>query len=561
MTAFSPNALLRAVACTLASTALLLPFRTWGQAVDIPTFTREVERCTGGRGLEHGNVIGQDAALIVPYGDEVRLFFGDTSVSRDDGSTLWLPNSMANTTDLDARDGLDLEYYLPEQAMPVLPPVGEESTVWLSAAFVRDRNIYAYYLSIPPGWPSTPPLGAGLAVMRDGHPPFVRTDFYVLPGDPVYETNIGHALVENGYVYLFGRKLEGFESSATLKRVSLDAVERRDAYEFWTTNGWSATPDTVAVLFTESGEPKVHWSAYHQRYLGLYSVLFSPFGFLSAVAFRTSPTLTGPWSAPTIINGAPGTGWGSNYGADWDPIFSREDGRVLYFTTTDWSAYNVYLYETSFEFAWSLMRTRVREDFASEVRCTVDPACRRPRVGRSRLPLRRDERTIAAVRLVGAGFFPASSPVGSVRVTLPIRPIRRGPLTVTLRLAVEPPNRPGFDRRVRGDVELRPRLASTEVVLTLPDGATEITLGDEITPLIDAVTSHADWMPGRINSFSLLLTRTDSAQSTIHIDTRGPLGAGQASLCYGWCAEERGAAPDAGRGPPPCVVTGEHAPG
>jgi hypothetical protein len=532
MTPIGPRALIGLVVCVMTFVPPVV-LRTSRADGAVPFFTRQVERCTGGGGLDHAGVVGQDSAIIVPYGDEVRLFFGDTSVSRD-GGTVWLPNSMASTSALDAREGLTLQYYLPDHAMPVLRQVGAEATVWLSAAFVHRKDLYAYYTSIAPGWPSTPPLGSGLAVMRDGIPPFVRTGLYVFPDDQVYLTGIGHALVEGEYVYVFGRMPNGLESKATLKRVPLDAVERREAYEFWTTNGWAVTPDPPAVLFEEAGEPAVHWSDYHQQYLGLYSMLYSPFGFLSAVAFRTAPALTGPWSEPTILNGAPGTGWGSNYGADWDPIFSRENGRVIYFTSTDWSAYNVFLYETSFEFARGLMRTRVGEDFASEVRCDRDPACRRPRVGRRSLPLRREEKTIAAVRLVGAAFFPVS-PAAAVQVTLPIRPVRRGPLTLTLRIAVEPPNRPSFDRRVPGDLELRSRLASIEKSVTLPVGATEITLGDEIAPLVDAVTSHPDWVPAQSNSFSLLVTRTDSVPATIHLDTAGPMGAGYASLCFGWC--------------------------
>jgi len=368
-------------------------------------FTRQVERCTGDGAISPGHVIGQDSAIAVAYGNEVRVFFGDTSVYCE-GRQVWLPNSMATTTDLDASDGLDLDYYLPGLATPVLEPIGQEGTVWLMAVFVHGTDIWAYYLSVLPGWPEVPPLGAGLAVMREGKPPFVRTGFYVFADDPIYQTGIAHAFVEDGWVHLFGRIKQGYTSVATLKRVPLDALERRDAYEFWTTSGWADSPEPLGVLFTEAGSPSVHWSDHHQQYMAVYSVLFSPYGFLSAVAFRTAPALTGPWSDPTLINGAPGTGWGSNYAASWNPVFSRENGRVVYFTSTDWSAYNVFLYETSFEFARVDMRTVGPDDVACQRACRTASACPSPRVGRHRLPLRREERTIAAVRLVGTSVFP-----------------------------------------------------------------------------------------------------------------------------------------------------------
>lgn len=524
---------------------------------DPPVFTRQVERCTGGGGLEHGNVLGQDSAIILPYESEVRFFFGDTRVLRD-GRVGWLANSMASTSDLDASDGLSLQYYHPDEATTVLLPEEPEATVWLSAAFSVGADIYAFYQSVPSGWPEAPPLGAGLAVMRDGVPPFERTSLYVSPDDPFYETGFGRALVVDDYVYIFGRLGNGFPSTATLKRVPLDAVEDRGAYEFWTTTGWSPTAETVAALFTdaavpavqsgwsstsemvaalfsESGVPAVHWSEYHQQYLTLYTMIFSPFGFLSSVAMRTAPELTGPWSDATIVNGAPGTGWGSNYGVDWSSIFSREGGRVLYFTSTDWESYNVYLYETSFEYARSVMRTPAREDFAYEVRPrSAGAALRPPRVGRHRLPLRASGKTVVGLRLVGTSFFPVAAPT-TMQLTLPIRPLRSGPMSFALRITAKPPNRPAFDRRVPGDLDLREMLASVDTTVTLPAGATELVLTDEIAPLLEAAMAHADWVPARINTLTLLLERTDAEARTIRIDTTAPMGAAQAALCWGWC--------------------------
>ena len=87
-------------------------------------YTRQVEQMTGQLTEEQGDVVGQDSAVAVPFGEEVRFFFGDTYTT-----TSVLPNSMATTTDLDASDGIDLIYHSASVALVVLPTQPPEASV------------------------------------------------------------------------------------------------------------------------------------------------------------------------------------------------------------------------------------------------------------------------------------------------------------------------------------------------------------------------------------------------------------------------------------------------
>ncbi len=497
----------------------------------VVAFGREIDCMTGNGGPDQGAVTGQDSAVIVPFRDEVKFFFGDTTRLNH----RMIPNSMASTTDFDPSDGLDLMYYGRDLAQPALPKVEGEVTVWIGDAFVLGEDIYSYYISMPPDFREEGALGLGTAVMVDGEPPFERTDFFAPRGeDPLFAFGCGHASLHDGYVYQFGRSTG--ESWVHLKRILVDEIEDTSAYEFWTGVDWSSDAADVGVLFSNAAPPTVRWSEYHGQYLALYSVMFSPSGLLSEVAYRTSPTLTGPWSEETRVRAELSTGgYGSSYQAHWDPVFSRENGRVVYFTATKSGIYNVFIHEIQFDYASAVLSSVDVADDAYERIHENPKRSSRTRVRGKRMRLGRDGRTMVGLRLVGDSFYPATD-VESAVLAIPLRRAARRDLEIEVLLEGGAPNETGFDSKVRNELRDRNKLSSGIVPISVRKGDVALRIeGPAIQDLLAAAIAHPDWRAGLQNAVLLYLTRTDSERGSVDFATVASGGAASLTICVGAC--------------------------
>src|SRR5262249_44764454 len=84
----------------------------------------------------------------------------------------------------------------------------------------------------------------------------------------------------------------------------------------------------AARLFEGGLNMRVHYNAYAHSWMGIYSKILS-----TTVAYRTAPSLTGPWSAEATLFESHQNDPGHNtYDAYVQPDYSEKDGQILYVT-------------------------------------------------------------------------------------------------------------------------------------------------------------------------------------------------------------------------------------
>jgi len=503
-------------------------------SLTVSAFSREVEQLTGNDTPQQGQVIGQDSAVIIPYEGEVLFVFGDTRLQ----SGGMIPNSMARTSDLDASDGIDLVYYTPGFALPVLPTITNEATVWIVDAFSLGDEIYAYYASISDSRPDSPRLGLGTAIMHGGAAPFERTGYFADEADPLYRYNCGHSYIDGGYAYQYSRPIG--TAYVHLQRIPVQEIGHSEMYEFWTGSGWSPFDAEAAVLFPNADAAPVRWSDHHSGFLAVYTVVFSPSGLLSTVAYRTAPTLTGPWSEETVVHAEVNSGgMGSNYHTHWNPAFSRENGRVVYYTSTKSSVYNVFLYELQFDYGVTDFSTIESGDDAFE-RLYADRARRtRARIRGNRLKLRSKARTIVGLRLIGDTFYPRTD-VESAELVIPLRRPARRAAQFEIKLEFGIPNEVRFSGDVANELVKRTKLATGVLAVTIEEGDGELRISDSIVAelLVPAISDHG-WSPGKENALPVYLTRIDSERGTLRLAAVESGKGARLDICVGACPAAR----------------------
>ncbi len=495
-------------------------------------FTRRVQQLTG-RPNTQGGVKGQDSALIIPYKDEVRFFFGDTLSAMPMAS-----NSMASTQDFDASDGIDLKYsqVLPISVLKAVPP---EATVWLTGPFVVGDDIYSYFLRIPAGWNTDGKvLGSGLAVLNQATGKFVRTSLDIPPETPL--TGIGESQVVGDYVYSYVQKREGWTFYNTLVRAPVAELANIAAFEAWTGHGWSFDLTQAEWLFENSTSPNPEYNPYLGQWLAVTNNFwpdpaYGPSGLVSQIVLRTSDSRFGSWSDPSMILSLshptdPEKNYALAYNAFHSAAFDREGGRVFYTTATDWNIYNVYLYETQIDYAQTTLSVRSGSDDASQ------RGSGRARTKFERLPLMRLGRSMVGYQLRGSSFYPRQEVTKST-LTLPLaKPIASSHMDVVLRIELGVPDSSSFSGLVKKELTGATKIASIDVPVTLVSGDDFIVLDNEINELLDIASQDPAWDPGKETSIPLYISRVDSSSRTIQLAAiEEGMGAASLDVCYGAC--------------------------
>jgi hypothetical protein len=148
---------------------------------------------------------------------------------------------------------------------------------------------------------------------------------------PAGDVQMGHgAVVENEMLYAFGCESGWLKWPVIVGRVPFDQALERSAWRFYTGNGeWSA--DWTRAIPVLEGAPmlSVSWNRWLDRYISVYSVPLK-----NRIVVRTAVRPEGPWSDP--LNAAdcvePVTTNQWCYSGLSHDEFSREDGRVMYFS-------------------------------------------------------------------------------------------------------------------------------------------------------------------------------------------------------------------------------------
>ena len=312
-------------------------------------------------------VRGKDGTGTVEENGVVYWTFGDTRLAN---GTI-IPNLVAWSTDHDASDCLDLK---PKEAgglpAPLLPrEPSTELTVWpWGMEVTAPGQVHFFFGSVVPdarlAWRVT---GVGIAsfdtttlasqralegalIWREGGPLPART------------------VADEDYVYIFlDISREPWTTDTILARVPNDSIEALANYEYWEpgkagqpgrwrgglwdekTRSWDPALADIGPLWRQpSGHNgiDVAYNEFLGRWLAVYTT-----GFLSSVSVRSADELTGPWDdretvlvrCPTF-HPPPQQGFFCYTGAQHE-FYSKDGGRTIYVSYSNWDSYQVYLHE------------------------------------------------------------------------------------------------------------------------------------------------------------------------------------------------------------------------
>jgi hypothetical protein len=260
-------------------------------------------------------MVGQDGGQTIDLGGRVLMVFSDTLLqpSSPDQPTVYRANCAALLNGSDLRASLrELEFLQGGDGLPreILPATEQERTeglrFWPAHGVRSAERVYLYYLGIQTLNPDDPwafrNVGAGLAVLdiSTGRCERIRAgDDWCLWPTRADDLHFGvQILSEGGHAYVFGSCRQGLDVSALLARTPLDAIDDRDAYEYFEPAGgrWARDLDGAGDLGPCGGDYSVSFNRYLGRYLMVYVDAFS-----KNLALRLSDRIEGPYSAPEIV--------------------------------------------------------------------------------------------------------------------------------------------------------------------------------------------------------------------------------------------------------------------
>jgi hypothetical protein len=290
--------------------------------------------------FERWNVGGTDLGFTFFHEGDLYMVFGDTyGRERED----WRSNTMAKLANIDSpASGLQIEHFISDRSGRATELLSSQKVYWVEQTVIPtngisvDSRMVLHYMSVrrwiaPGQWRIN---HAGLAFSDDDGRTWVKTG-------PIWgeRSNFGQVAfvrdeAEPDLVYLFGIPAGRF-GQVRLARVAGDAILSRSAYEYWDGSGWaSGESEAVAVVPAPVGELSVAWN----DHLGLWVMMYLDQRH-RAIVVRTSETLPGPWSEPSLVASA------RDHPQLYAPfIIPFESGEPeIFFTMSRWDSYNVFL--------------------------------------------------------------------------------------------------------------------------------------------------------------------------------------------------------------------------
>lgn len=334
---------------------------------------------------QNAHVIGRDNGQSAGYQGRSVWIFDDTMLRDPDG---FLSNSGAVTTDLDARDGIDLysttpfstkDTGAPTELMPLTKAESDFQAAhaapcasgddycgtvfgfWpgpVVADPARHRILFSYgklCRGAPDGTPCASgfvgtALGTGFAEldMRTHqlrrltveHPDPAVTGVGPEGNDPALmfapgkEFGSGSMMLRDGMIYAYGR-CDTSVNSCALARVPAGRIQDRLAWRYFTglsgngTPTWSTDPDAAVAVGAGNGPAgsTVQYVPALHGYLDTYMSLFDDVG-----RYQTAPTPWGPWTkAKPMFTGLP-TDQLWDYAMFAHPEYARRGGLTQFFT-------------------------------------------------------------------------------------------------------------------------------------------------------------------------------------------------------------------------------------
>ena len=280
------------------------------------------------------DILGRDGGYSALFQGNSVWLYGDTFIAKADAQNrTLLSDSWSFTTDLNVQsritgfqEKLD-STGAPTMILPETPaeqafnqahnsnncqaqPCGARFALWPGAIVVNPADnialIFYSVVSAKPGDFNFQGLGTSVAKWQNlqaqpqrptMNPPIVvdHPDLMFTQDEPGFGSA---AFVSNGLLYVYGCGIatNGFDKGCRLGRVDPSSAQDRSAWMFYAGNGnWSSQSSDAASVFTGDDIMSVSFNSFLQRYVAVYSAVFS-----QNVMIRTSPKPEGPWSGETL---------------------------------------------------------------------------------------------------------------------------------------------------------------------------------------------------------------------------------------------------------------------
>lgn len=296
---------------------------------------------------------GTDLGILWDSGDgRCLMMFGDSYGTRNPagggGGGDWRCNTLAVTTDHDLSDGLHLDRFVvdtPGHAKQLIPrniaPVDAEVTVIPTGACSVGSRQYCAFMSVH-DWGAAGTWHtsfAGLAYSDDHGENWTPGPIWWNTPDWMQPFQMCTLVHEDGYVYLFGSR-NGRRGPMYLARVPDDKVLDLSQHEQWhgDTVGWTKDPDTAEpIVRDEVSESSVQFHAPSGYWVMTY---LQDDRNPQLLVMRTSKSLTGPWSEPTVL--LSGSDYPGLYGGFLHPWTMNSN--ALGIVVSHWNEYNTSLF-------------------------------------------------------------------------------------------------------------------------------------------------------------------------------------------------------------------------
>jgi Domain of unknown function (DUF4185) len=310
------------------------------------------------------DILGRDSGYSAQFQGYSVWLYGDTFLAKPNiGNFTLISDSWSYTSDLTVKGGITgfqqpvdstgaptmiLPETAPEQAFNAAhnsndcqeQPCGARWALWPASVVVDpssgDALIFYSLVSALPGSFNFQAIGSSVATWQSlkQQPQRPTVNPVVVAGHPDLlfsenEPNFGSAsLVSNGTLYVYGCGLptSGTDKGCRLARVNPANVLERSAWSFYSGNGnWTAQDSNAVSVFTGDNILSVAWNGYLQRYIAVYSALFS-----NKVMMRTAPAPEGPWSDEITAFTTMAPVQGNVYDAHAHSEYDANGGQMIY---------------------------------------------------------------------------------------------------------------------------------------------------------------------------------------------------------------------------------------
>lgn len=311
------------------------------------------------------DILGRDEAYSAAFQGYSVWLYGDTALQKPDASgRTFLSNTWSYTSDLDASHGItgfqeradsagspsmllqetpdeysfNLEHY---GDTCQVQPCGVRWAIWPSTIITDPVSTHAlvfYTVQSVDQYGKFQGVGGSVAIWQSfdqlpQRPTFSpvlvvdHPDLMFSQSDPSFGSA---AVISNGvlYVYGCGNDTDGLDKGCRLGKVNPANVQDRTTWTFYSGSGrWSSSVSDATPVFNGLDILSVSWNNYLQRYIAVYSSLFS-----QNVMLRTASAPEGPWSDELLAFTALSPASGNTYDAQAHSEFDAHGGQTIYVT-------------------------------------------------------------------------------------------------------------------------------------------------------------------------------------------------------------------------------------